>query len=102
MDILRGFTAPWLAGLARAIVLAIVGAIIAWLGINANLLPEQVQWAVPLALLVLRQVEALFDQQRVSAGQVIAPTPAPSTVTADAGDPTTLDVQTSREGEPQG
>ena len=85
MDILKGLnTAPWLVGLARAIVLAIVGAVIAWLGINAHLLPESVQWAVPLALLVLRQIEALFDQQRVSAGQVIAPTPAvptPSTTT---------------------
>jgi len=72
MDILKGLnTAPWLVGLARAILLAIVGAVITWLGINAHLLPGSVQWAVPLALLVLRQIEALFDQQRVSAGQVI-------------------------------
>jgi hypothetical protein len=80
MSILSGLnTAPWLVGLARAILLAIVGAIIAWLGINANLLPEQVQWAVPLALLVLRQIEALFDQQRASAAgaTAIAPVTAP-------------------------
>ncbi|HEX7023127.1 MAG TPA: hypothetical protein VF171_09740 [Trueperaceae bacterium] len=101
MDILRGFTAPWLAGLARAILLAVVGAIIAWLGINAHLLPESVQWAVPLAILVLRQIEALFDQQRVSSGQVIAPTPAVVPV-ADLGDPQTLDTRGPDEGAAQG
>lgn len=63
MDLLRGLsTPPWVVGFFRGLALAVVGFVIVWLGSNANIIPDTAQWALPVAILFLRQVEAFLDQ----------------------------------------
>lgn len=51
---------PWLLGLIRALVLALVGAAIAYLGVFP--LPGEYAVYTGILIAVLREVEAIYDQ----------------------------------------
>lgn len=65
MDLLRGLrTPPWVVSLARGLVGAVLAAALLFLGDAANWInvPSEWQWAVPIILLALRQLEGALDQ----------------------------------------
>lgn len=61
---LQSSSQPWLAGLIRGLLLAIVGAVIAFVtSLQIDDMPGYVYALVPAAIYALRQIEALILDQ---------------------------------------